>query len=427
MATSKARPQQVSAGVDLSPLPTFVRSNLQSRTDLSVYSNDEFASVLARASGRTYYGGNFQDKEFFLKVAEATPDAFKIYYEVDYQAQPQAVVDLVDVRSILSAFASMQDVDPAFQNLAAEEIQRVTNTYTKWFADQGESAAQYAAAYLSNTKGLSPLGYSMDVSDVAEPSGTTNPVTEAGMQISDFGSGYGYGPVTQENQQAAFRLDVQRTIDNLIAELVTPGGSFYFDMEGFAQPANVDAEGNSWDVRLAAQYPYLGLSETQIQDLQSSLSEAGYYERIGMFYRTFGQVDAPTTMAWKELLKDSILFGMSPADMLKNQVENYARLTGTAMMGVPKKDESEIYNMVRDLGVNLIGRGLNDQELASLTQRFREWEKEIATGAWQARDPEAEALELQSKTEEYLRGKFEAEYLTQGISDFLNIFGKALQ
>lgn len=419
----------IDPAVDLNVLPEFVRNLVASQPSYEVASDEEFASALARATGRRFYAGDYEDKEFFESVAAVTPDAFKIRYSVEGMQIPQSVVDLVDVRVLLQDYGSRPNISPEHQELVREQIVRANKTYADWFTEnvsEAGSAPVLAQEYEASSNNLSPLANAMSMGTTGETYDPTNPLASEGIDISGFISGAGGSTaVTQENQQFQFRVNQSRTIDNLIADLET-GGEYFFNLEGFSMPAEGPYGAANWTPSQAVEYIYK-LDENQLQDLQSSLASAGYYQRLDSRIDTYGQVDEPTRMAWKLLLRDAITFGKTPGNVLAFQIENYERFSTTNMLGVPRKDESEIYNIARETGLAMIGRGLDDRELSALTERIREWETEIGSAAWRSRDPEATSLNLQAKTEEYIRNQFEADYLTMGIMDSLKGFARALQ
>lgn len=256
--------------------------------------------------------------------------------------------------------------------------------------------------------------------------GASSALENAGIPIGDYGGPSTVGPVTQENQQELFRLDAQRTIGDLVKDLEQKGGEYYFDLEGFALAGEGPEGPAQWDVKKTITYPW-DLNEAQMKDLQSSLGQAGYYERLNTRPSQLGQIDEQTGFAWSLLLRDAIAFGKTPAEMLKHKIRARNTMSGENMLGVQRKDESEIFNIAQQTGSELLGRGLTNEELSALTEQFRVWETTIAKADWMSVDPEATTLNLQAKTEEYLRERFQGDYLTQKILGFLGNFERALR
>jgi len=411
--------------VDTSVLPSFVISGLQNQAEVKMFSDEELADVIARAVGRRFYKGDYEGKNFFLAVAQSTPDAYKLYYDVEYMGIPETVVEQIDVRQLLRNFAANPEVSGEFRSLAEDEIQRTTQTYVDYFVQQGEGGQDAANTYFASGVDLSPRAFLTSSVTEKLPDGTTNPLEAQGMQTGDF-EGSGSTMVTQEGEGFRFRTDASRTIDTMINDMESiSGGEYFFNLEGMAMPSEGPFGAQGWSPRAAIDYIYK-LDENQLLDLQSSLAQAGYFERTGTRYRA-GEIDGGTKQAWKLLLNDAIAYETKPSQMLGDQIKNYNRRKRTEMLGVQRKDESEIFNIARDTGLSLLGRGLNERELATLTEKFREWETDIAAADWMFMDPEATALNLQEKTEEYLRNQFEADYLTNQISDFLAPYGRAFQ
>jgi hypothetical protein len=260
-----------------------------------------------------------------------------------------------------------------------------------------------------------------------------------GMQIGDFqnagGTTPGSEPVTQSNQQELFQQALSsgttRTIDDMIKQITTSGGNYEFNLEGFSIPANGGGAFNrvgkqSWSPAKAKSYPWQ-LSAQQLEDLQGSLAEAGYYDKAGGPIETIGKMDAATGLAWGALLADSITYGLAPHDMLRQATVNTKNAKFGTMYGVQRMDESQIYLVAKQLGTEVIGRGLDANELAALTRNIRLWENEIAQAPWKTQDPETTALNLQYKTEEYLRTRFESDALTQSVLTALEPYGKAFR
>jgi hypothetical protein len=277
---------------------------------------------------------------------------------------------------------------------------------------------------------------------IAINAGTTdaagNVLESQGMQIGDFqgvASGPANEPVTAENQQELFRAALasgtKRTIDDMIAQINTKGGSYEFNLEGLAVPGQGGGAYNragkqSWSPEKAKNYPWT-LNEKQVEDLQVALGEAGYFDKVGAPYNYLGKIDQATLLAWGTLLADSVTFGMSPNAMLESSAIQTKNQKFRPMVGVPRMDDSEIWNTARTLGAEVIGRGLTDEELKGLTRNIRLWENEIATAAWKTQDPEATALDINTKVEEYLNTRFESDAVAQGLIDALKPFGKAFQ
>lgn len=258
------------------------------------------------------------------------------------------------------------------------------------------------------------------------PAGGDTALAAEGMQIGDFeGIGAGQGPISRANQVTEFRLDAQRTIQSLISDLEARGGEYLFNLDGFYMPASSPDGETGWDPKRTALYPY-ELDKDKFIDLQSSLAQAGYFERLNLTPR-WGEKDEATMYAWGIMLRDSIVQQKTPADTLKTAIQNRNLQTSRPMYGVPYLDDAKVSEVAQSAGASLLGRGLNMNEIASFKQMFRSWERELASQNWRSQDPEATQVDLEARTNEYLQTRFQADYLTEQIINSFGRFGRAFE
>lgn len=419
------------AGLD--QLPEGAQKLVLSGTNYRQLSIENLAGAIAQAAGRRYFGGDtYPDKEFFIDFAKSLPEIYRLAYTPpkDSDMVRGYVIADVDLRPLLSNYAQRSETSPAFRTLAQSEIGKVAERYSMAFNEQGTAGAEVFKNFETNSMGLSPSTYIIETAiqgeggaDTAVSEDAQSALASEGMQIPDFQGSSGTGLVTQENQVTEFRLDATRTINDLAADLEARGGEYLFNLDGFYMPASGPDGESGWDPKRTALYPY-ELDSKKLTDLQSSLAQAGYFERLNMVPR-YGEKDEATQMAWALMLRDSIVQQKTPANMLKTAIQNRNLQTSRPMYGVPYWDEAKIFDTAQSAGVSLLGRGLTENELESLTTMFRSWERELASQDWRAQDPEATQVDLEARTNEYLRNQFQADYLTESIVSSIGNLGKA--
>lgn len=435
-----SRKMSNSTGQDL--LPPFVQQ-LMTGQALKYETDERFAKELYAASNNGMSPRDeYPDKDKYLALAKSLPSAYKAFWDTEPNNPGNLfsyAIRMVDVRAIFNDYA---------QTVADEETRQWAMSKVSSVGDYYESRArtlgftnEQMSQYGASSNFLSPEGWAAataaGVIQPAQPTGGVIPTTDTGgtdTTMSEDGTtatspepfSYNYDSLSSFDPAAYLRLDAQRTIQDLEYQLKQySSANFSIDIEGLTAPMRVPSgaepvsggqapAGTNWSVTQTIQYPYY-LTEKQVQDLQTTLSRAGYYRLVGRGYSQFGKVDEETAMAWGFLLSDSIRNGKDPAQMLKQGEENYARMVAGNTMNIPYIDETRIWEAARTAAVETIGRGLTDAELKSFTQAFRQWEKDLAIQEYMGVDPTEQDVDLGARTNEYLRKRFEDESLATSV------------
>ena len=100
------------------------------------------------------------------------------------------------------------------------------------------------------------------------------------------------------------------------------------------------------------------------------LRDGGYFKTLQTLPES-GVIDDATRKAWDLFLTDAMRSGRTPADELKERAKSFETfLTGSA--GYMQVDEASIESTARQLGQQVIGRGLSGEELTSLMSNVRQ-------------------------------------------------------
>lgn len=171
----------------------------------------------------------------------------------------------------------------------------------------------------------------------------------------------------------------------------------------------------TFNPRTALNYIW-NLDRDQIFDLQENLARAGYFDSLGQQYGTAGSIDAATQSAWNLFLTDAAQTGTNPGKLMETKLTSYVR-NRAAVSGFVGSDPATISQTIRNLGVQVIGRGLNSQEEMALMKSIRNWEREAALGPTFVQDNFQ--VDVTARATEYMEKQFESEKWTKDLDTFM--------
>ena len=165
----------------------------------------------------------------------------------------------------------------------------------------------------------------------------------------------------------------------------------------------------TWNLQQAKEYIW-NLDDKKIPDLQNSLRDAGYFDKLQM-YPMEGQRDQATALAWDMFLADTLRNNQSPATRLKGASDDFAKRLASGQ-GNLFMDEENIKGAASALGSQVLGRSLDISELNALTVAVRNWEREQykmkSTGEGVEGDVFSQ-VDIESRINNYLKNTYAEE------------------
>ena len=128
-----------------------------------------------------------------------------------------------------------------------------------------------------------------------------------------------------------------------------------------------------WSLAQAKEYLW-SLDPNKVADLQNSLRDAGYFDKLGA-YPYKGDRDEATVLAWDLFLADALRNGQTPSARLQGASNSFAQRMASGQ-GNLFMDEEDVKGAALALGSKVLNRGLDQAELETLTDAVRNWEKE---------------------------------------------------
>jgi hypothetical protein len=166
----------------------------------------------------------------------------------------------------------------------------------------------------------------------------------------------------------------------------------------------------TWNLTEAKNYIW-NISPDQLSNLQESLRDAGYFDRLKAYPMKGQSPDDATVLAWDMFLADSLRNDQTPANRLQKASEDFAQRLASGQ-GNLFMDEANIKGAALALGSQVLGRGLDQTELDALTAAVRSWEREAyrttATGVGEEGDLFSQ-VDIQSRIDNYLNDTFAEE------------------
>jgi hypothetical protein len=183
----------------------------------------------------------------------------------------------------------------------------------------------------------------------------------------------------------------------------------------------------TWNLQQAKEYIW-NLDDKKIPDLQNSLRDAGYFDKLQM-YPMEGQRDQATALAWDMFLADTLRNNQSPATRLKGASDDFARRM-SAGLGNLFMDKENIQGAALSLGSQILDRGLTGEELATLTEAVRNWERESykSKSTGQGIDGDVfSQIDIESRIGNYMRDTYQEEIVNnsmpENIAFLKSVFG----
>lgn len=233
------------------------------------------------------------------------------------------------------------------------------------------------------------------------PDPTKGFADQEGMNLDTLAAGYGKEPPPGVTTEQEF---LQTFPDAGLADVLSYFADYSVDMAGMALTGGIysDSNGTMMSGATASAYPYSLKTKDQITNLQETLRKAGYFDMLGQ-QPAIGRVDTATKMAWDLAMLDSTRFGVTVAEHLDERVKNYSRELG-ASKGVVYADADALYLSARNFGMELIGRGLTQNELDSFVSYIRKWENEASLDKSFSRDNYE--VEMSAKAQTYFENRY---------------------
>lgn len=425
----------------IAQLPAYLQQLVLASPNAKVVTDTEVASALARMSNRKYFGGDYQDKDFFVRVAASLPDAYKIRFESSvFPGTGSGIsIDLVDARTLVSTFAKTQNLSAEERTLTTDIISGMNEYFAQQFAEQGDAGKQLQPMYENNSEGLSPIAYTVAVGaqaivpdtsitpaqetlSPAPPAADQQPTATTDTNAASAGSGNMFTPgasgtggvgFTSTPPEEALRAgDINPVLANAEFNIAGLPGAETFaqdyrnrQMEWLNQ-LGMDASSvglpnvEKLGIRVASQYVY-GLNKTQVMAVQRMLGRAGYFNEMGRAYSTLGSVDDNTKMAWDRLLVDAARSRMTVTEYLKQRISTFA-----SEAYVEYSDAAGWKDSANTFASQVLNRNLTTQEFDSFMRAVRSWEREAALGPTVTGKP-------QVNVEQQARAYFDEQFLLE--------------
>ena len=183
------------------------------------------------------------------------------------------------------------------------------------------------------------------------------------------------------------------------------------------------SSGKTWSV-LDANNFLDKLDPAQLKIVQDDLRVTGYFDAVGSLPRSSGLLDETTRVAWQYFLADAAKADTTPLDWYARSVSAMRQNVWDEQ--VQRTDPMTIKSQAGDLAFSMLGRRLNDDELVSLTEQIRNWEREyVAKSSTFARDQEQ--VDIGARIEDYIANNMQQEYSVSNAlassASFERIFG----
>jgi len=368
--------------------------------------------------------------DVIAKTIDLLPDEFKRSGPTGNGGTVYAI-DLLDLRPFFQALIDSGELNENMAEGAQKAIDtaNVVNDYQiqTYYAERYnlpptdprvEAAIEARRSDMTSTASLSfsftaqpetaPSEPTMEPqADTAPASDFTPDPTKAfadqeGMNLDTLTSGYGQQPPGGITTEQEF---LQTFPDAGLTEVLNYFADYSVDMAGMALTGGIysDSNGTMMSGATASAYPYSLKTKDQVANLQETLRKAGYFDMLGQQPSTVGRVDTATKMAWDLAMLDSTRFGVTVAEHLDERVKNYSRELG-ASKGVVFADADALYLSARNFGMELIGRGLTQNEVDSFVSYIRKWENEAALDKSFSQDNYE--VEMSAKAQTYFENRY---------------------
>jgi hypothetical protein len=141
----------------------------------------------------------------------------------------------------------------------------------------------------------------------------------------------------------------------------------------------------------------------KFKKLQDDLRQIGYFDS-GLPKK--GDLDQTTWNAWAAFLGDAARNNRTPIEHFVDKKTSIRE--GIWDEQIQMNDVATIQANVRDMGTNLIGRPLRDDEFQTLLESVRQWERDYVAGQTFATQPES--VDVNARIEQYITNTMSNEF-----------------
>jgi hypothetical protein len=444
----------------------FILPDIYSSDTFVAFANANFptSEILSDKEIAKDYITNFLGKsvtsgkgEFNLLVLEEAiqflPEVFKrkgMLANVDIRPLIGAFTDYVEKGNYLRDPKDMKfitgDINSRYETIAKEKIAIIAAQQGVALNDELLNIEVNKA--LNNSNGFSPIKYGENVDfklkgepTSTTPSDTTVTPTETNNQptIDEEGNFvFDVNAVSGELGGLSYKQYLQRyataTIEDLLrledtGEVTTSeinAGEFVANLTGKVSGTNGTTP-VMWSLAQAKEYLW-SLDPNKVADLQDSLRDAGYFDKLGA-YPYKGDKDEPTVLAWDLFLADALRNGQTPSARLQGASDAFAQRMASGQ-GNLFMDEEDVKGAALALGSKVLNRGLDQTELETLTAAVRNWEREAyktkSTGQSETGDIFSE-VDITARINSYMQETYNEETvinsLPENIKFLKSVFG----
>jgi hypothetical protein len=383
----------------------FIAPDIYSGSGYQTFINSKFPNV--KTSSELDLARSFFETEF--TETNTSSFAFQTFQSaiagLPENLKKEGVLVQIDLRPLLIAhkeYLLRDDVVTPPGSSKTKWIEGLDKTIealnTKYVADAKELVGKKGAgddaqtqamvdAVLKNTGGYSPLKMvADDLAGVKTIPITTTPdsTPTTGGDIIDEEGNIDINNIVGDLGGLSYKQYLQRyataTIEDLLrledtGEVTTSeinAGEFVANLTGKVSGTN-GTNSVMWSLAQAKEYLW-SLDPNKVADLQNSLRDAGYFDKLGA-YPYKGDRDEATVLAWDLFLADALRNGQTPSARLQGASNSFAQRMASGQ-GNLFMDEEDVKGAALALGSKVLNRGLDQAELETLTDAVRNWEKE---------------------------------------------------
>lgn len=146
--------------------------------------------------------------------------------------------------------------------------------------------------------------------------------------------------------------------------------------------------------------------KTRISEIQRMLTDAGYFQVLDTTYR-LGEADEPTVQAWMMFLTEAAKKNVVPSTLFAEKKKQWAE-TRRYGAGIIQQDPNTVFNLIDQVGKEVLARGLTESERVNLYQKVREWERLTATNLTEPGGMPT-AVDIESRINNYLTQQNQSE------------------
>ena len=376
-----------------------------------------------------------------------TSDAF-VAFKTAIQALPdnlkkEGVLSQIDLRPLLLAHKEYLESENSIIPPGANKTRYIANfdktikaldakyreDAKSFVGTQGEFTDEQTEAaidnFLDNSSGFSPTKNIAD--DMADPN------KSAGGSITADGQFVPSDLTLNADNQIDYTQYLQEhataTVDDLLnleeqlgvtEQNVFNPGAFLTNLTGKITTVKADdpnAKQTTWNLGQSISYVN-NITKQQRIKLQQSLRDAGYFDKLGA-YPAQGENDETTRLAWNLFLSDALRNNQSPSERLKNASDDFAKRMASGQ-GNLFLDKSSVESAVLAVGSQVLGRGLDQTELDSLTAAVRGWEREAYKTKATGTGPEGQMFsepDIEARINRYMQETYEDETTMNSLPD----------